>query len=46
MRILLVEDSARLRELVSETVRDAGWKIDAFATAESAGRHSPTGTMI
>ena len=34
MRILLVEDSARLRELVSETVRDAGWKIDAFATAE------------
>lgn len=34
MRILLVEDSARLRELVSETLRDAGWKIDAFATAE------------
>jgi two-component system response regulator QseB/two-component system response regulator TctD len=34
MRILLIEDSTRLRELVSETVRDAGWKIDAFATAE------------
>ncbi len=34
MRILLIEDSARLRELISETVRDIGWKIDAFATAE------------
>lgn len=34
MRILLIEDGARLRELVSEAVRDAGWKIDAFATAE------------
>ncbi|HCD84326.1 response regulator transcription factor [Rhizobium pusense] len=34
MRVLLIEDSARLRELVSEAVRDAGWKIDAFATAE------------
>ena len=34
MRILLIEDSARLRDLVSEAVRDAGWKIDAFATAE------------
>ena len=34
MRVLLIEDSTRLRELVSEAVRDAGWKIDAFATAE------------
>lgn len=33
MRILLIEDSARLRELLCEAVRDAGWRIDAFATA-------------
>ncbi len=34
MRILLIEDSARLRGLVCEAIRDEGWKIDAFATAE------------
>ncbi|WFU13239.1 response regulator transcription factor (plasmid) [Rhizobium sp. CB3090] len=34
MRILLVEDSPRLRELVSETIREADWRIDAFCTAE------------
>ena len=34
MRILLIEDSDRLRELVSEAIRDAGWKIDALPTAE------------
>lgn len=33
MRILLVEDSARLRELLCEAIRDSGWRIDAFATA-------------
>ncbi|PZM10039.1 response regulator transcription factor [Rhizobium tubonense] len=34
MRILLIEDSIRLRELLCEAVREAGWRIDAFATAE------------
>lgn len=34
MRILLIEDSARLRELVSEAIREADWRIDAFSTAE------------
>ena len=34
MRILLIEDSARLCELVCELVRKEGWKIDAFGTAE------------
>lgn len=34
MRILLIEDSARLRELLCEAARDAGWRIDAFASAE------------
>lgn len=34
MRILLVEDNARLRELVSEAIHEAGWRIDALATAE------------
>lgn len=29
MRVLLVEDSARLRELVGETIRTAGWRLDA-----------------
>lgn len=31
MRLLLVEDSARLRELVGDTIRDAGWRLDAVA---------------
>lgn len=34
MRILLIEDSARLRELLCEAIRDEGWKIDAFETAQ------------
>ncbi|CCM78966.1 response regulator transcription factor [Rhizobium mesoamericanum] len=34
MRILLIEDSLRLRDLLCETVRSVGWKIDAFATAQ------------
>jgi DNA-binding response OmpR family regulator len=34
MRILLIEDSARLRGLVCEAIRSEGWKIDAFATAQ------------
>ncbi|RUM25788.1 DNA-binding response regulator [Rhizobium vallis] len=37
MRILLIEDSGRLRELLSEAIREAGWRIDAFASA-SEGR--------
>lgn len=32
MRLLLVEDSARLRDLVGETIRGAGWRLDAVAT--------------
>ncbi len=34
MRILLIEDSSRLRELLCEAIHDAGWKIDAFALAQ------------
>ncbi|MBX5204681.1 response regulator transcription factor [Rhizobium sp. NZLR1] len=34
MRILLIEDSARLRGLLCEAIRDEGWKIDAFETAQ------------
>lgn len=34
--MLLVEDSARLRSLVSEAVRAAGWRIDAVATIGEA----------
>jgi two-component system response regulator QseB/two-component system response regulator TctD len=34
MRILLIEDSLRLRELLCEAIRSVGWKIDAFATAQ------------
>jgi len=33
MRILLIEDSSRLRDLVCEAIREVGWKIDAFQTA-------------
>jgi two-component system response regulator QseB/two-component system response regulator TctD len=33
VRLLLIEDNPRLRELVAETIHEAGWRIDAFATA-------------
>ncbi len=33
MRVLLLEDSARLRELLSETLRDAGYGLDVVPTA-------------
>ncbi|OLP58099.1 DNA-binding response regulator [Xaviernesmea oryzae] len=36
MRLLLVEDSARLVELLSETVREAGWRLDAVSTIADA----------
>ncbi|MFK8250072.1 response regulator [Ancylobacter terrae] len=39
MRLLLVEDSARLRALVAETIREAGWRLDPVgdvAHAEAA----------
>jgi DNA-binding response OmpR family regulator len=34
MRLLLLEDSARLRELLGETLRDAGYSLDVVATAK------------
>lgn len=37
MRLLLVEDSARLRELVGETIRAAGWRLDAVGSVAEAG---------
>ncbi len=36
MRLLLVEDSARLVELLGETVREAGWRLDAVTTIADA----------
>lgn len=36
MRLLLVEDSPRLVELVGETLRDAGWRLDAVSTVADA----------
>lgn len=36
MRLLLVEDSDRLRELLTEAVHGAGWRVDAVATGEDA----------
>lgn len=37
MRLLLVEDSARLRDLLAERVRGAGWRLDVVGTfAEAA----------
>ena len=35
MRLLLVEDSARLRDLLQETIEAAGWRLDACADAGS-----------
>ncbi len=36
MRLLLVEDSARLRDLLAERVRGAGWRLDAVGTVADA----------
>ncbi|MBB6305191.1 response regulator [Rhizobium leucaenae] len=36
MRLLLVEDSARLRELLTESVHQVGWRVDAVATSAAA----------
>jgi len=36
MRLLLVEDSARLRELLTEAIHGAGWWVDAVATVGEA----------
>ncbi|WP_037471756.1 response regulator, partial [Sinorhizobium fredii] len=36
MRLLLVEDSPRLIELVGETMRDAGWRLDAVSSVNEA----------
>jgi DNA-binding response OmpR family regulator len=36
MRLLLVEDSARLRELLIEAIHGAGWRVDAVATLKEA----------
>ncbi len=33
MRVLLLEDSARLRDLLGETLRDAGYGLDVIPTA-------------
>ena len=35
MRILLIEDSPRLRELLTETIHDAGWRLDGFGGARA-----------
>ena len=32
MRLLLIEDTPRLRDLLVETVHAVGWRIDAFGT--------------
>jgi two-component system, OmpR family, response regulator len=36
MRLLLVEDSPRLIELLGEAVREAGWRLDAVSTIADA----------
>lgn len=36
MRFLLVEDSARLRDLLEERVRGAGWRLDGLGTVGAA----------
>ncbi|MCS0504989.1 response regulator [Ancylobacter mangrovi] len=36
MRLLLVEDSARLRQLIAETVQGAGWRLDMAGGLDEA----------
>jgi DNA-binding response OmpR family regulator len=38
MRLLLLEDSSRLRDLLSETLREAGYSLDVVASAHDLGR--------
>jgi DNA-binding response OmpR family regulator len=42
MQVLLVEDSARLQELLSDTLREAGYKLDVVATAQDLVRAAET----
>lgn len=35
MRLLLVEDSDRMRHLLGESIHDAGWRLDSFGDAGS-----------
>ena len=46
MRLLLVEDAARLIELMTEAVHDAGWQIDAVTTVQDAEEVLATTLMI
>ncbi|WP_047462147.1 response regulator transcription factor [Rhizobium rhizogenes] len=43
MRLLLVEDSARLRDLLAESVHQMGWRLDSVATIGDA--HLATQTV-
>lgn len=36
MRLLLIEDSSRLRDLISETIHNIGWRIDAVDSLRQA----------
>jgi DNA-binding response OmpR family regulator len=49
MRLLLVEDSARLRELLAERIRSAGWELEAVGSigaAVEASRSIPYDLML
>ena len=44
MRLLLVEDTERLRELLTDAVHGAGWRIDAFGCLADAQEAIATST--
>lgn len=49
MRLLLVEDTVRLQQLLTEAVHDAGWRIDAvgsLADAEEARATTPYDLLL
>ena len=43
MRLLLVEDTERLRQLLIESIHVAGWRVDAFARADDAAQANHVG---
>ncbi len=43
MRLLLVEDSPRLSELLTERVHEAGWRLDCVGTIAEAAEAVRTG---
>ena len=43
MRLLLIEDNGRLRDLLTESIHGAGWRLDFFGAVEQGRRPGDDG---